>query len=474
MAESAQFVHSGTDTHFLLELLQNVDDCTFGSEMPQLRIIIEDDSTEFHKITSLSESCRALLALEYNETGFEERNVRALCDIAQSTKTARHYIGAKGIGFKSVFRVTRTPVIHSGEFHFHFDSSALDGLGYLVPFPLPPLPPSGLRSDTGGTRLVLPLYESCRLAEVRSHVEDLEPTLLLFLRNLRVIEVSDLSAGLRKRMSKGVIPNGDDKNSVVVLETSTQSDTKLDVKQQWALHSFDVIARGEDGEIVHTDLILAFRLDSSAPSRPNLQKAFAWLPLRSYGFRFILQADWVIPSSRESIVESNVFNQAIRDAIPASFAAAAKAILKAALVGHSIADSTETLLLKASTLEPVDMALKHQLVEFYNVIPLPGDAADFFAPIPAAILEEGLTKSISSNFNHLQIYQCCFLPSAEEFNKYKQPPILWLHEYDKTGAWETHVSDCCGGPGTTTHVGRQILPHEKRQHEFWETSVLNA
>ncbi|CAE7496765.1 unnamed protein product [Symbiodinium sp. CCMP2456] len=32
--------------------------------------------------------CVALLALEYNETGFEESNVRALCDIAQSTKTS--------------------------------------------------------------------------------------------------------------------------------------------------------------------------------------------------------------------------------------------------------------------------------------------------------------------------------------------------------------------------------------------------
>ena len=36
-----------------------------------------------------------------------------------------------GIGFKSVFCATSTPIVHSGSFHFHFDSNALDGLGYL-------------------------------------------------------------------------------------------------------------------------------------------------------------------------------------------------------------------------------------------------------------------------------------------------------------------------------------------------------
>ena len=49
-----------------------------------------------------------------------------------------------------------------------------------------------------------------------------------------------------------------------------------------------------------SDLVLAFNLE-----QPKVQSAFAWLPLRSYGFKLILQADWVVPSSRESIVETN-------------------------------------------------------------------------------------------------------------------------------------------------------------------------
>lgn len=42
-----------------------------------------------------------------NEVGFTSANLRALCDVGNSTKTGSStgYIGHKGIGFKSVFRV---------------------------------------------------------------------------------------------------------------------------------------------------------------------------------------------------------------------------------------------------------------------------------------------------------------------------------------------------------------------------------
>ena len=41
-----------------------------------------------------------------NEQGFSAENIRALCDVGNSTKKgSAGYIGKKGIGFKSVFRV---------------------------------------------------------------------------------------------------------------------------------------------------------------------------------------------------------------------------------------------------------------------------------------------------------------------------------------------------------------------------------
>lgn len=43
--------------------------------------------------------------------------MRALCDVGASTKSSLvGFIGQKGIGFKSVFRVTHAPEIHSRYF----------------------------------------------------------------------------------------------------------------------------------------------------------------------------------------------------------------------------------------------------------------------------------------------------------------------------------------------------------------------
>ena len=114
------------DTHFVLELIQNADDNSYNKsllsagpvDLPALKFIIGPDS-----VTVLN-----------NEVGFSERNIRAICDVGRSTKGAHHsgYIGQKGIGFKSVFRITDTPEIHSGGYHIRFDAKC-DAIGYILP-----------------------------------------------------------------------------------------------------------------------------------------------------------------------------------------------------------------------------------------------------------------------------------------------------------------------------------------------------
>lgn len=115
------------DTHFVLELIQNADDNSYpavlgaglsGTTHPSLKFVVGDDS---------------ILVLN-NEMGFSESNIRAICDIGKSTKGAHRsgYIGQKGIGFKSVFRITDTPAIHSNGFHIRFDATS-DAIGFILP-----------------------------------------------------------------------------------------------------------------------------------------------------------------------------------------------------------------------------------------------------------------------------------------------------------------------------------------------------
>ena len=49
------------------------------------------------------------------------------------------------------------------------------------------------------------------------------------------------------------------------------------------------------------------------------QSVFAYLPLRSYGFRFIIQGDFEVPSSREDVDSDKSWNQWLREEIPQLF-----------------------------------------------------------------------------------------------------------------------------------------------------------
>ena len=84
-----------------------------------------------------------------------QSNVRAICNISRSTKSrdTAGYIGNKGVGFKSVFKITATPIVHSNNWHFKFDSNDPE-LGYIMPRAVPA--PSGWQSGSG-TLIELPL-----------------------------------------------------------------------------------------------------------------------------------------------------------------------------------------------------------------------------------------------------------------------------------------------------------------------------
>ena len=92
---------------FLLELIQNIEDCDFGGAAPKLTI-------SFY----LKEN---KIVLKYNEVGFTPFNVFAVTGIAEKSKNINpddNHIGEKGIGFKSVFGIADEVRIRSGWYSF--------------------------------------------------------------------------------------------------------------------------------------------------------------------------------------------------------------------------------------------------------------------------------------------------------------------------------------------------------------------
>lgn len=98
------------------------------------------------------------------------------------------YVGEKGIGFKSVFKMARKVHIQSGSFSFAFeyDPDGVDsGLGMVTPLLADylDLPPKV------NTRMILDLQAGCDKKALRKEFDNLPETLLLFLRKLRILKL---------------------------------------------------------------------------------------------------------------------------------------------------------------------------------------------------------------------------------------------------------------------------------------------
>jgi len=315
----AEELYAGS-AHFVLELIQNADDNRYAEgATPALHITVAADRVRF----------------DNNELGFTEKNVLSLCNIGQSTKAGSdpRYIGNKGIGWKSVFKISSTPEVHSRSYHLRFDSNDTSGLGYICPEPI--APPAGW-DESSGTAIILPVASAGADAAIRDFelaMGRMQPVLLLFLHQLEWIHIT-LSGGITRSLRRR---SDEDDTQVIILEEQQHNQTS---RQRFLVVTrclAPVVARG-NATVLSTELTIAFPLPESAetPTRLPFMDVFAFLPLRSYGLVFVLQADWEVPSSRESIDASSAWNQWLLDKTPPLFLDAAKQLLaRAVAAGES-------------------------------------------------------------------------------------------------------------------------------------------
>lgn len=150
------------EAHFIYELLQNAEDA---------------GATEV-RFELLPDSC----VFEHNGTRhFNEQDIRGITGIFNSTKkNSPDKIGKFGVGFKSVFVYTDSPIIYSREYSFKI-------LKLVLPQEVPTRP-----ELENKTRFEFPFNNPKKTvfeayAEVKAGLEQLSETTLLFLNNLRYI-----------------------------------------------------------------------------------------------------------------------------------------------------------------------------------------------------------------------------------------------------------------------------------------------
>lgn len=317
------------DMHFVLELIQNADDNTYEASTTQ---------TIEPTLVFLIEPTR--ITLFNNEIGFSSNNIKAICDVKASTKlNTKGYIGRKGIGFKSVFTITDTPEIHSNGYHIKFNARSGD-IGYILPNWLEDFLTinkiellktyakskidSRLMEKIGefNTCIQLPLKSESEMQRHKSSLltnnfNDIKPYLLLFLnrlRNLVIINKND------KHNNEFIYHREDRKDlSDNLIEIHSNNEA-----HKWLVVRESLIVPGNlkpSNAVESTDLCFAFPLDNLKLKKSFLPKmdVFAYLPLRSFGFSFIIQADFVVPASRQDINQDNDWNQWICKQIPTLF-----------------------------------------------------------------------------------------------------------------------------------------------------------
>lgn len=167
------------DTRFLYELIQNAEDNSYSTttadcKEPFLAFKLYPDR----------------IIIDSNEDGFSKEDIRAICSVGESSKKqSAGYIGEKGIGFKSVFKIAQKVHIQSGPFSFAFSHTRGDedgGLGMITPYyeDAEELP-MGVR-----TRMTLTLSDSTQFEERAAELQNVPDTFLMFLKRLQRLSIT--------------------------------------------------------------------------------------------------------------------------------------------------------------------------------------------------------------------------------------------------------------------------------------------
>ncbi|KAI1499875.1 hypothetical protein F5X99DRAFT_388501 [Biscogniauxia marginata] len=315
-----------SNARFVFELLHNADDNHFSrararNEVPYITFRVAPQH----------------IVVECNEDGFSPENLKAICDIGKSSKTgAQGYIGEKGIGFKSVFMVAYKAHIQSGDFSFSFNHRpGQTGVGMITPVweDTHDRPPDDI------TRIKLFLHDDgdaasldARRRLIIEQFEDIQGNCLLFLKNIGCINVIFLDADNQETSSVRYSTRSSSstphrisliksRDGGVSEEVSSYHVTKYLAHNLSRSENRTYTEAEEAAKVWGTSqVILAFQLDV-AGLEPVIQsqQVFAFLPIRTMGFKFLIQADFVTQANRQDIITTSNRNQSLLEGIAQAF-----------------------------------------------------------------------------------------------------------------------------------------------------------
>lgn len=245
----------------------------------------------------------ARIVIECNEDGFTNENLVAICNVRKSSESvAPGYIGEKAIGFKSVFMVAWKALIQSGEFSFYFKHKKGDsGMGMISPV-WQHIDSNDKDDDEVAkplTRITLFLSDSMLddvMETTRQQFHEIESTLLLFMKNLKRINVTRYDENdEQSRFTTYSIKYHSGNRVELHTETSEYGEaelyseryylTKQKVKDLPKSENRDYTSDEISRRAFQTaEIVLAFPLDETDRPIIKSQQIFKILPIREVGF----------------------------------------------------------------------------------------------------------------------------------------------------------------------------------------------
>ena len=282
---------------FLMEFVQNADDAKSQS----LKIEILTDSIRIFNDGDL----------------FSDDDVKSICKVGRSSKTPKDYIGYLGVGFKAVFLISDCPEIYSGDFRFKFSKKVWDDITH-TPWQVIPLwidVPQIEFSAKYRTAFNLHLKEIKLVEKLREETkpEHLSDRILLFLRNVKEIEIIDSIQKFKRKITKSELSKTSDYEIYQVQEYENDN---LKNQDRWVIFRSscmvpkevkdDYVTKDWERENVEKrEAVVAFKLeedDNLVAERRGTAHigVFSFLPLKEIpsGLNFLIQVDFLTSPGR--------------------------------------------------------------------------------------------------------------------------------------------------------------------------------
>jgi len=268
-------------SHFIYELLQNAED----EGAKKINIKLFNDKLEFY----------------HDGKDFDIEDIEGVTGIGISKKKDDlNVIGKFGVGFKSVFAITQTPYIFSGEYQIRIED-------FVIPVP------TNSEEKIKNTLIRLPFNHKFRSPKdvfdiTKKKIENLELTILLFLKNIEEVRWETPSSNGHYLKETKIIQEKPRVKRVTLISTNTTEEYLV----------IERPIRIEDKNLI---VEVAFKLGKDEKgkeiiiSEPN-SKLVVFFPTEKVTFlNFLIQGPFKTTPNRENIPLEDEQNKIILEEI---------------------------------------------------------------------------------------------------------------------------------------------------------------